>query len=98
MGSPNAFGIPVGTSIVAPGEDWSPLLTHVRNAPNKFDGPSGENGGYDRRNRWSTACLRIGIRLKDFIGQSLWTLPLDNKYEDESSDERSDDDFNDDDK
>ena len=61
------------------------------NALNKFVGPSGENGRYDRWN-WLTACLRFCIRLEDCTGQSLGTLPQD----DESGDERSDDDCDDD--
>jgi len=46
--------------------------------------------------------VRSGIRLEDYTGQSLGTLPQDDEYsedgsEDESGDERSDDDYNDDD-
>ena len=47
----------------------------------------------------SNACLKFGIRLKDYTGhwQSLGTLPQDDDYEDksedESGDERSDDDL-----
>ena len=56
--------------------------------------------GYDQWNRWSTACLRFGIRVEDYNGQSLGTLPQDDEYEDESEDEsrdeRSDDDYDDD--
>ena len=77
------------------------LSQSMLNALNKSDGPSGENGGYDRWNRWSTACLRSGIRLEDCTGQSLGTLPQDDEYEDESEgeseDERSDEDEDDDD-
>ena len=69
------------------------------NALNKSDGPSGEDGGYVRYNRWSKACLRFGIRLDDCTGESLGTLPQDNDSEDESEDEsgdgRSDDDYDD---
>ena len=76
------------------------LSQSMLNALNKSDGPSGENGGYDRWNRWSTVCLRSGIRLEDCTGQSLGTLPQDDEYEDESEeesdDERSDDDDEDD--
>ena len=77
------------------------LSQRMLNALNKTDGPSGENGGYDRWNRWSTACLRSGIRLEDCTGQSLGTLPQDDEYDDESEDEyddeRSDDEYDDDD-
>ena len=70
------------------------------NALNKSDGPSGEDGGYVRYNRWSKACLRFGIRLDDCTGESLGTLPQDDnsedESEDESGDERSDDDYDDD--
>ncbi|KAF8811655.1 hypothetical protein BYT27DRAFT_7160670 [Phlegmacium glaucopus] len=59
------------------------LSQSMLNALNKSDGPSGENGGYDRWNRWSTTCLRSGIRLEDCTGQSLGTLPQDDEYEDE---------------
>ena len=59
-------------------------------------GPSGENGGYDRWNKWSTACLRSGIRLEDCTRQPLGTFPQDDEYKNESEyesgDERSDDD------
>ena len=66
------------------------LSQSMLNALNKSDGPSGENGGYDRWNRWSTACLQSGIRLEDCTGQSLGTLPQDDEYEDESEDESDD--------
>ena len=60
------------------------------NALNKSDGPSSENGGYDRWSRWSTICLRSGIRLEDCTGQSLGTLPQDDEYEDEDESEGED--------
>ena len=66
------------------------LSQSMLNALNKSDGPSGENGGYDRWNRWSTTCLRSGIRLEDCTGQSLGTLPQEDEYEDESEDESGD--------
>ena len=66
------------------------LSQSMLNALNKSDGPSGENGGYDRWNRWSTTCLRSGIRLEDCTGQSLGTLPQDDESEDESEDESGD--------
>ena len=66
------------------------------NALNKFDGPSGEDGGYDRWNRW----LKAWIRLEDCNGKSSGMLPQDDDSEDESEDEsneRSDHDYDDDD-
>jgi len=53
------------------------LSQSMLNALNKSDGPSGENSGYERWNRWSTACLRSGITLEDCTGQTLGTLPQD---------------------
>ena len=41
------------------------LSQSTPNTLNKSDKTSGENGGYDRWNRSSTACLRSGIRLED---------------------------------
>ena len=67
------------------------LNKSMLNALNQSDGPSGENGGYDRWNRWSTTCLRSGIRLEDCTGQSLGTLPQDDEYEDESEDDEESD-------
>jgi hypothetical protein len=71
---------------------------------NKYNGPSGENGGYDRWNRWSTTCIRSGIRLEDCTGQYLGTLPEDEdesedeeETEDEHGDQESDDEDDDDD-
>ena len=76
------------------------LSQSMLNALNKSDGPSGENGGYDRWNRWSMACERLGIILEDCTGQLLGTLPEDDEdedeSEDESGDERSDYDYDDD--
>ena len=69
------------------------LSRSMLNALNKSDGPSGENGGYDRWNRWSTTCSRSGIRLEDCTGQSLGTLPQD---EDESEDDDSGDEVSED--
>lgn len=57
---------------------------------NKSDGPSMENGGYDRWSRWWSMCAGAGIRLEDCTGQLLGTLPVDNAGE-ESSDEESSD-------
>ena len=51
------------------------LSQSTPNTLNKSDKTSGENGGYDRWNRWSTTCLRSGIRLEDCSWQSLGTLP-----------------------
>ena len=68
------------------------LCQSMLNTVNKSDGPSGVNGGYDRRPE---------IRLEYCTGQSFGTLPQDDEYEDEgedqSSDENSDDDHEDDD-
>ena len=63
------------------------LSQSMLNALNKTDGPSGENGGYDRWNRWSTTCLRSGIRLEDCTGQTLGILPQDDEYDDEDESE-----------
>jgi len=73
------------------------LSQSMLNALNRSDGPSRENGGYDRWNRWSTTCARSGIRLEDCTGQSLGTLPQDDEYEDESEEDESGDEESDDD-
>ncbi|KAF8891483.1 hypothetical protein CPB84DRAFT_1683298 [Gymnopilus junonius] len=56
---------------------------------NRFDGPSRENGGYDRWNKWWNQFADSGIRMEDCTGQFLGTLPQDD--EDESSEEEDDD-------
>ena len=66
------------------------LNQSMLNTLNKFDGPSDQNGGYGRWNRWSMVGLRSGIRLENYTGQCLGTLPQDNEYEDENGDESGD--------
>jgi len=74
------------------------LSQSMLNALNKSDGPSNDNGGYDRWNRWSTTCIRSGIRLEDCTGQTLGTLPQDDdEYEDEDESETEDQESDDED-
>ena len=54
--------------------------------------PSGEDSGYDRCNRWSRASLRSGIKLEDCTRCFLGTLPQDDEYKDELSENDYDDD------
>ncbi|KDR66534.1 hypothetical protein GALMADRAFT_80689 [Galerina marginata CBS 339.88] len=68
---------------------------------NKADGPSRENGGYDRWSRWWSRCAASGIRLEDCTGQLLGNLPQDDedeeKSEDESNEEESEEEVDDND-
>jgi hypothetical protein len=54
---------------------------------NEANGPSMENGGYDRWSRWWNACASRGVRLEDCTGQVLGTLPEDEDDEDEEDEE-----------
>ncbi|KAH9478036.1 hypothetical protein JR316_0010272 [Psilocybe cubensis] len=74
-----------------------PKLTRVRalsrtmlNDLNHSDGPSMENGGYERWNKWWNACVGNGIRLEDCTGQTLGTLPQDEQEESDEEDGDSD--------
>ncbi|KAI4518339.1 hypothetical protein K525DRAFT_208782 [Schizophyllum commune Loenen D] len=51
---------------------------------NREDGPSVEEGGIERWEKWYGTLERIGVRLEDCTGQLLGTLPQD---EDEAEDE-----------
>jgi hypothetical protein len=57
---------------------------------NESNGPSTENGGYQRWNGWWYMCSMAFVRLEDCTGQLLGTLPENHGDEDES-DEESDD-------
>lgn len=54
---------------------------------NQSNGPSSENGGYDRWHNWWTSCASAGIRLEDCTGQLLGTLPVEPESDNESGDE-----------
>lgn len=71
-----------------------PKLARVRalsrtmlNDLNRADGPSVENGGYARWNKWWNACAGNGIKLEDCTGQALGTLPQEEEEEDDQEDE-----------
>ncbi|KIM38035.1 hypothetical protein M413DRAFT_448073 [Hebeloma cylindrosporum] len=76
---------------------------------NKENGPSMENGGYERWNKWWNRFASFGIRLEDCTGQVLGTLPdedpegsqeddeSEEEEEEEEDDEEEDDDEDDDD-
>jgi len=57
---------------------------------NRENGPSVENGGYDRWNKWWNRFASCGIRLEDCTGQVLGTLPDEDT--DESEEEVSEED------
>lgn len=54
---------------------------------NVANGPSVDNGGYDRWNRWWNACAAQQIRLEDCTGEVLGTLPEDVEGDNESFEE-----------
>ena len=56
---------------------------------NKFDGPSKDNGGYERWNKWWNQFAEARVRLEDCTGQLLGTLPQDE--DDDDSEEEEDD-------
>lgn len=66
---------------------------------NEADGPSAEDGGMMRYDKWWDILTRSGIQLEDCTGQPLGTLPMDEEEEEEEedSDEEEDDDDDDDD-
>ncbi|KAF9479495.1 hypothetical protein BDN70DRAFT_690771 [Pholiota conissans] len=96
---------PFRTGITARSNDLNVAALNRRNFPklrrvralnrnllddlNQANGPSMENGGYDRWNRWWNACANQGVRLEDCTGQVLGTLPEDE--DDESSSEEEED-------
>ncbi|PPR05316.1 hypothetical protein CVT26_011575 [Gymnopilus dilepis] len=66
---------------------------------NKFDGPSKDNGGYERWNKWWNQFAEARVRLEDCTGQLLGTLPQDEDDDDseEEEDDESEDDYEEDD-
>jgi hypothetical protein len=57
---------------------------------NKENGPSVENGGYQRWNKWWNRCAAAGIRLEDCTGQVLGTLPPVEEEGDSEEEEEED--------
>ncbi|KAL0956349.1 hypothetical protein HGRIS_002499 [Hohenbuehelia grisea] len=65
------------------------LSNSLLNDLNKADGPSKENGGFERWDRWWGNFARMNVRFEDCTGQPLGTLPID---EDEEGDSESEED------
>jgi len=62
---------------------------------NESNGPSTENGGYNRWSRWWSTCANAGVRLEDCTGQLLGTLPEDNEVDDSDEEEIEDEEVED---
>ena len=58
---------------------------------NKENGPSIENGGYERWNKWWNRFASFGITLEDCTGQALGTLPDEDQEESEEEEESDED-------
>ncbi|KAJ6613510.1 hypothetical protein B0H10DRAFT_2222157 [Mycena sp. CBHHK59/15] len=75
-----------------------PALRQVRvlsrsllNDLNRADGPSKEEGGMERWERWWAECRRAGLRFEDCTGGFLGELPHDEVDESDEDEEDSDD-------
>lgn len=71
------------------------LNRNVLEELNKANGPSSQNGGYDRWARWWQVCECAQLRLEDCTGQPLGTLPGEPESEEVSDDENEDEDSED---
>ncbi|KAF8067966.1 hypothetical protein FPV67DRAFT_1416302 [Lyophyllum atratum] len=74
------------------------LSRAMLNDLNDANGPSEEDGGVERYDKWWDMLVRSGIRLEDCTGALLGTLPMDEgEQEDEKDSEEEDEEASDDD-
>lgn len=69
------------------------LSRNVLSDLNHENGPSLDNGGYDRWNRWWNACAAQQVRLEDCTGQPLGTLPEEESDAESSSEEEEEEEY-----